>query len=54
MAIENSPLYVGAYFYRGYASELMGKKEQAKIDYEHALRLAPEYTDALDGMDRVR
>lgn len=54
MAIENSPLYVGAYFYRGYASEVAGNLEAAKRDYEHALRLSPDYESAQQGLARVR
>jgi tetratricopeptide (TPR) repeat protein len=54
MAIENSPLYVGAYYYRGYASEVSGNKEAAKRDYEHALRLSPSYERAQEGLARVR
>lgn len=53
MAIENSPLYVGAYFFRGYAAELMGRTTDARKDYEHALRLAPDYTDAREGLNRL-
>lgn len=54
MAIENSPLYVAAYYYRGYAAELSGDKAAAKRDYEHALRLSPSYERAQEGMTRVR
>ncbi|PSR14916.1 MAG: hypothetical protein DA408_01060 [Bacteroidetes bacterium] len=54
IAIENAPLYVAAYYYRGYAAELLGKTAQAKADYEHALRLAPEYQKALEGAARLR
>ncbi|MEL7220238.1 MAG: tetratricopeptide repeat protein, partial [Bacteroidota bacterium] len=53
MAIENSPLYVGAYFYRGYASEVAGNLDAAKRDYEHALRLSPDYERAQEGLARV-
>ena len=54
IAIENAPLYVAAYYYRGYAAEMAGKIDQAKIDYEHALRLAPEYQKALEGKVRLQ
>ncbi|MEZ4984053.1 MAG: tetratricopeptide repeat protein [Saprospiraceae bacterium] len=46
MAVENAPLYIGAYFYRGYAAEMLGKNEQAKSDYQHVLRLAPDHASA--------
>ncbi|MEO0725895.1 MAG: tetratricopeptide repeat protein [Bacteroidota bacterium] len=54
MAIENAPLYAAAYYYRGYASEVMGNAEQAKTDYQHTLRLAPNYEQAQEGLARVQ
>lgn len=54
MAIENAPLYAAAYYYRGYAAEALGKKEQAKQDYQHTLRLAPNYEQAQDGLARLQ
>jgi tetratricopeptide (TPR) repeat protein len=53
LAIQTNPLYVRAYFFRGYAAELMGNFKQAKDDYEHAVRMAPEYQEAQDGLSRV-
>ncbi len=43
LAIKAFPLHIRAYFYRGYAAELMGNSSQAREDYEQALRLAPDY-----------
>ncbi|MEM1214830.1 MAG: tetratricopeptide repeat protein, partial [Bacteroidota bacterium] len=54
MAIENSPRYASAYYYRGFAAENLGNASQAKQDYEHALRLAPDYPQALEGLNRLR
>lgn len=53
LALQTNPLYVRAYFFRGYAAELMGNFKQAKDDYEHAVRMAPEYQEAQDGLSRV-
>ncbi len=53
MAVENSPLHVGAYFFRGYSAELLGRTEEARRDYEYALRLSPDYEDAQEGLARV-
>ncbi len=54
MAIENAPLYAAAYYYRGYAAESMGDAEQARADYEHTLRLAPNYEQAQEGLARLQ
>lgn len=54
MAIENAPLYAAAYYYRGYAAEAQGMNQQAIKDYEHTLRLAPEYVQAREGLDRLK
>lgn len=43
LAIKTFPLHIRAYFYRGYAAELMGNSSRARQDYEQALRLAPDY-----------
>lgn len=53
LAIQTNPLYVRAYFFRGYAAELMGKKADARNDYDHALRLSPDYEQAREGLERV-
>lgn len=54
MAIENAPLYAAAYYYRGYAAEAMGNAEQAVADYQHTLRLAPNYEQAQQGLARLQ
>lgn len=43
LAIKTYPAHVRAYFYRGLAAEWMGRKQQARDDYQQALRLAPDY-----------
>lgn len=43
-----------AYFYRGYSSELMGKLEEAKKDYEQALRINPDYQKAIHQLDKLK
>lgn len=43
LAIKTSPAHVRAYFYRGLAAEWLGRTQQARNDYQQALRLAPDY-----------
>ncbi len=53
LAIQTDPVHIRAYFYRGIAAEMQGKKEQARADYEQALRLAPDYQDARTALDAL-
>lgn len=53
LCIEVAPIYVPAYFFRGYASELLGNFSLAKNDYEQALNMAPNYKQAQEGLARV-
>jgi tetratricopeptide (TPR) repeat protein len=48
-----SPLHIRGYYYRGLSSEFLGNFEGARQDYEQALRLSPDYQNALDGLERV-
>lgn len=60
-ALEQFNIMVGidpssylAYFYRGYAKMLMGKKIEAKADFENALRINPDYEKALNQMTELK
>ena len=53
ITIKNDPVHIRAYFYRGYASELQGDTDAARRDYETALRMAPDFTLAQEGLDRL-
>ncbi|THH34907.1 tetratricopeptide repeat protein [Neolewinella litorea] len=53
IVIKNDPIHIRAFFYRGYASELLGNTDAARRDYETALRMAPEFTLAREGLDRL-
>lgn len=53
LAINVYPVHIRAYYYRGLASEMMGNTEQAKRDYEQALRLAPDYEGPQEGLQRL-
>lgn len=53
IAVEVYPLYIKAYYYRGLTAELLGNTGQAKTDYQHALNLAPDYTEAQQGLARL-
>jgi tetratricopeptide (TPR) repeat protein len=53
IVIKNDPLHIRAYFYRGYATELLGDTASARRDYETALRLAPDFTLPREGLERL-
>ncbi|PPK85283.1 tetratricopeptide repeat protein [Neolewinella xylanilytica] len=53
ITISNDPVHTRAFFYRGYASELMGKLDAAQRDYETALRMAPDFTLPREGLERL-
>lgn len=53
IAVQNEPLYVNAYYYRGFAAESLGQLDQAKRDYEQAIRLAPERNEAHEALARI-
>lgn len=49
-----SPLHIRGYYYRGLSLEFLGNLEGARADYEQALKLSPDYQNALEGVERVR
>lgn len=51
--INISPLHVRAHYFRGYCAEMMGNKEQAKADYRKALSFSPDYSQAIQGLNRL-
>lgn len=53
LVIKNDPVHIKGHFFRGYASELLGDPEAARADYEVALRFAPDYALAQQGLARV-
>jgi len=53
LALKVSPTYIKAYAFRAMAAEGLGKFNQAKSDYEQALRMAPDYELAKEGLARV-
>ncbi|MEM8583404.1 MAG: tetratricopeptide repeat protein [Bacteroidota bacterium] len=53
IVIQNDPLNIQGHFYKGLANEMLGNTDQARTDYQNALRMAPEYTLALEGIARV-
>ena len=53
ITVKNDPLHIRGFFFRGYASELLGETAAARSDYERALRMAPDYELALEGLQRV-
>jgi len=53
LVVRNDPLHIRGFFFRGYAKEQLGNPDGARKDYEVALRFAPDYDLALEGMSRV-
>ncbi len=53
LVIKNDPVHIRGYFFRGYASELLGQPDEARADYEVALRFAPDYDLALQAIARL-
>lgn len=52
-AIKIDPRYFQAYYNRGYSFELMGDINNAAKDYRQALKIAPTYDLAANGLERV-
>jgi hypothetical protein len=48
-----NPLLIEGQFYCGLSAEWLGNNEKAKKHYQLALRLAPDYKDAKDGLVRL-
>ncbi len=53
ITVKNDPLHVRAYFFRGYASETLGRLDQARADYKSALKMAPDYALPQEGLARL-
>lgn len=53
LTIKASPIHIRAYFYRGLAAELLGNIDDAKADYQQALKLAPGYERAEQALIRL-
>lgn len=51
--VNNDPADVAAYYQRGLASEQMGEPERARRDYETALRMDPQFTEARRALDQL-
>jgi len=54
LVIEVNPINIQAYCFRGIAHEKAGAFARAEKDYETALRMAPEYELASEGLARVK
>lgn len=53
ITVKNDPLHVRGYFFLGYAQEQLGELEAALKNYQTALRFAPDYKLAQDGLARL-
>jgi tetratricopeptide (TPR) repeat protein len=52
-AIKLDPKYIEAFFNRGYCYELAGDVAKARLDYEKALKITPNYPNAIEGLNRL-
>jgi tetratricopeptide (TPR) repeat protein len=52
-AIKIDPKYLEAYYNRGYCYELSGNAPKARLDYEKALKITPNYPKAVEGLNRL-
>lgn len=53
-AVETSPTYIIAYYYRGLIEEMQGNMEAAKKDYQNALNFNPEFVRAQEALERLK
>ncbi|MEZ4909003.1 MAG: tetratricopeptide repeat protein [Saprospiraceae bacterium] len=42
-----------AYYYRGYVNYLIGNKDNSKEDFEQALKIAPDFTEAKEMLEKL-
>ena len=54
LAIQTDPVHIRSYFYRGLCSEMQGKIEKARADYQQALSFSPDYPDAANALKRLQ
>lgn len=54
LAIQTDPVHIRSYFYRGLCSEMQGKIEKARADYQQALSFSPDYPDATNALKRLQ
>jgi len=52
-AITADPSYTDAYYNRGFARELLRDYSNARLDYQQALRIDPDYSLAIDALNRL-
>lgn len=53
IAVNLDPQFGIGYYYRGYTSEMLGKLQSAKDDYQTVLNFEPNFERAKSGMERV-
>lgn len=53
MAVESSPTYIIAYYYRGLVEEMQGNMAAAKKDYQNALNFNPNFERAQVALARL-
>jgi tetratricopeptide (TPR) repeat protein len=51
--IRMNPTYVDAWYNRGLCYELLGQPENARANYQEAIRLMPDYPRAIEGLNRL-
>ncbi|HNS17968.1 MAG TPA: tetratricopeptide repeat protein [Bacteroidales bacterium] len=53
LTLRMNPSYVDALYNRGLCHEILNEKVKARLDYQEALRLSPNYPRAVEGLNRL-
>jgi tetratricopeptide (TPR) repeat protein len=53
MLVQTEPRFVKGYYLRGICYERLGKIEEARKDYQQAINLNAEYTEAKDALEKL-
>lgn len=50
ITVNHNPLYYKAFYYRGLAAEMLGDLKTARADYEHTVKMAPNFDKAREAL----
>ncbi|NNE29888.1 MAG: tetratricopeptide repeat protein, partial [Saprospiraceae bacterium] len=53
ITLQTNPIFMKAYYYRGYSHELLGRNKLALSDYQQVARHDPDYKDVSDRISRL-
>jgi|LZCG01.1.fsa_nt_gb tetratricopeptide (TPR) repeat protein len=52
-AIEKNPLFIQAWYNKGYCYELLGNYQEARKHYQKTMEIQPNYPRAIEGLNRL-